>query len=67
MKRRTPREVQLADTLLGVWESVSGALADVEAGHACFTMLVDTLQAVADDAAEALADLPTCYTTPDEA
>jgi hypothetical protein len=65
--RKSPREVQLADTLLAVWEAASGALADVQAGHASFTMLAETLQAIAEDAAEALGDLPSCYTTPDQA
>jgi hypothetical protein len=66
MKRRTPREVQLADTLQAIWEAASGALADVQASHACYVHLTDTLRGIADDAAEALADLPACYSIDDE-
>jgi hypothetical protein len=66
-RRKTPREVELANVLLVAWEAANGALADVQRGHASFTMLAETLQAIAEDAAEALAALPACYTTPDEA
>jgi hypothetical protein len=57
----------MAKVLLAAWETGSGALADVQAGHASFTMLAETLQAIAEEAAEAVADLPTCFTSHDEA
>jgi hypothetical protein len=57
MKRRTPREIELADALLAIWEAASGAVAAQEHGHANYTVLADTLRAIAEDAAETLADL----------
>jgi hypothetical protein len=56
MKRRTPREIELADALLAIWETASGAIADQERGHASYVNLTDALRAIAEDAAEALAD-----------
>lgn len=57
----TRREKQLAATLEAIWEAANGAAEDEARGHASFGALADTVRAIADDAAEALADLPTCY------
>jgi hypothetical protein len=67
MKRRTHREIELAEVLLAIWECAQGATADVERGHASFTALAESLSAIAEDAAEALADLPIACTVADEA
>jgi hypothetical protein len=57
MTRRTRREIELSEAMLAIWEAASGAIADQERGHASYVNLTDTLRAIADDAAEALADL----------
>jgi hypothetical protein len=62
----TQREKDLAATLEAIWESANGAAEDEARGHASYTALADTVRAIAEDAAEALADLPHCYSTADE-
>jgi hypothetical protein len=59
--------MRLAATLESIWEAAHGAAADEEQGRASFTALADTVRAIAEDAAEALADLPLSYSTADEA
>jgi hypothetical protein len=68
--RRTPtmtkREKELAATLSAIWEAASGAAEDVTRGHASYVNLADTLCAIAEDAAEALAGLPVRYSIAEE-
>ena len=53
-------------TLEAIWEAAHGAAEDVAAGHACYVHLADTVRAIAEDAAEALADLPIAFAPADE-
>jgi hypothetical protein len=57
----TRRERELAATLRAIWEAASGAAEAVTRGHASYINLADSLYAIADDATEALAELPTCF------
>ena len=66
----TRRERLLTAALRQVWDTAAEALDGEAQGHACYRGLVAALQAVAEDSAEALADMPLFIVTaegPDEA
>ena len=62
----TRRERLLTAALRKVWDTAAEALESESQGHACFRDLSAALQAVAEDAAEALADLPLSIVPADE-
>ena len=61
----TRRERLLTAALRQVWDTAAEAIDSEAQGHACYGGLVAALQAVAEDAAEALADMPLSIVTAD--